>query len=100
MPYENIHTILFQVFASRGNYFQATPSLLIWDYYGSHRKDEVVTYLRRKYRSQMLLLPLKTTSYTQPLDVAVNAGFKAALKNEWNKWLRESPIEVTRNGNR
>ena len=32
--------------------FFNTPSLLIWDPYGSHEKEEIKAHLRGKYRSE------------------------------------------------
>ena len=91
---------LDQVFSRRGNYFNTTPSVLIWDSFGTHKKQDILEYLSKKYISKAVLIPPKTTHFLQPLDVAVNAPFKAALKNEWDKWVRESPVEYTRKGYR
>jgi hypothetical protein len=88
------------VFCTRGNYLCNVKSLLIWDSYGSHKRDDVVDYLKRKCGSEMLLIPSKTTCFTQPLDVGVNAAFKAFLKSEWDAWQRDGPKEYTPSGNR
>ena len=44
---------LDHVISSRAAYFYNTPSLLIWDSYGSHEKYEVKQHLRTKYRSEI-----------------------------------------------
>uniref|UniRef100_A0A914XQ42 HTH CENPB-type domain-containing protein n=1 Tax=Plectus sambesii TaxID=2011161 RepID=A0A914XQ42_9BILA len=79
-------------FVCRGPYLGTTKSLLIWDSFGSHRKDKVLEDLRKKCRSEALILPPKTTAYLQPLD--------AALRNKWSEWFESAPPEYTRKGYR
>ena len=57
---------LDEVFSNRGPYFFNTPSLLIWDSYGSHEKEEIKAHLRGKYRSEMCLIPKRKIYFTQP----------------------------------
>jgi hypothetical protein len=93
-------TWMDKVFANRGPYFSTTPSVLIWDSYGSHKREDVIEHLQKNYKSKMVLIPAKTTCMAQPLDVAVNASFKTALKNEWAAWLRDAEPEYTPSGYR
>uniref|UniRef100_A0A914VVY5 DDE-1 domain-containing protein n=1 Tax=Plectus sambesii TaxID=2011161 RepID=A0A914VVY5_9BILA len=83
-----------ECFVCRGPYLGTTKSLLIWDCFGSHKKDEVLDDLRKKCRSEALILPPKTTAYLQPLDVA------ATLHNEWSEWFESAPPEYARKGYR
>uniref|UniRef100_A0A914WZG8 HTH CENPB-type domain-containing protein n=1 Tax=Plectus sambesii TaxID=2011161 RepID=A0A914WZG8_9BILA len=69
-------------FASRGPYMRTTKSLLLWDSYGSHKKEEVIQELRQECGTQVLILPASTTSYFQLLNVAVNLVFKGLAQLE------------------
>ncbi len=89
-----------KVFSGRGPYFSTKRSVLIWDSYGSHKREDVVDYLKTKYNSNMILIPPKATSFCQPLDVAINSSFKAALKSEWQAWLTGTPPVYTPAGYR
>ncbi len=60
----------------------------------------MVSYLKDKYKSQMILVPPKTTPLVQPLDVALNSSFKKNLKDEWAAWLRDTPAKFTPGGYR
>ena len=51
-----------KVFSCRGNYFSTTKSLLIWDNFGAHRRDDVVQHCKRKFKSDVLLIPGKLQS--------------------------------------
>ena len=42
----------------------------------------------------------KATYFAQPLDVAINSVFKAALRHEWEAWVRDVPAEFTAKGYR
>lgn len=88
------------IFCKRGSYFSTTPSLLIWDSYGTHKKEDIIIHLSKKYGSQALVIPPKTTPFMQPLDVTINSSFKAAMRNEWDKWVKEEPPEFTTKGYR
>ena len=74
-------------------------SLLFMDQYDSHKKESVLLELN-KLNTVVKFIPPKTTHYLQPLDVAVNSSFKAALKNEWQKWMCDGPKEFTSKGYR
>ena len=91
---------LDRVFSNRGAYFSHTPSLLLWDSYGSHSKDDVKAHLKTKYRSEMILIPKKKTSYAQPLDVGINSPFKNDLKKSWADWFKNSVPVYINAGNR
>ena len=85
---------LDRVFSNRGAHFSNTPSLLLWDSYGSHSKDDVKAHLKTKNRSE------KKTSYAQPLDVGINSPFKNDLKKSWADWFKNSVPVYTNAGNR
>ncbi len=85
-------------YAVRGPYFPNSKSLLIMDHYGSHVKDEIVSFLKKSYGSKVLFVPKKMTFFLQPLDVVVNSAFKAALRREWTAWFQSGKKEYTKKG--
>ncbi len=89
-----------ECFSCRGNYLAKTKSLLLMDSYGSHLKPEIIEFFRKDFKTEILQIPPKTTSFLQPLDVAINGPFKAALRREWEAWLAEGPKQYTKKGYR
>ncbi len=87
-------------FKNRGPFFAATPSALLMDSYGTHCKEVVKEALKKECGTIAVLIPPKTTSFLQPLDVSVNAPFKAGMCAQWNHWLVEGPQEYTQKGYR
>ncbi len=87
-------------FCSRGNYLQRKRSLLFWDSYGTHLKPEIEADLKNVCNTEAAVIPAKTTSLLQPLDVAMNQPFKAAMRENWNAWLQSGPQETTAKGYR
>ncbi len=87
-------------FATRGPYFLNTRSVLVMDHYGSHIKEEILKEIKRVYKTEVVLVPKKCTFFAQPLDVALNNGFKAALRKEWDEWFKSGPKEYTTKGYR
>ena len=84
-------------FRNRGAFLATTKSLLFMDQYGSHKKENVLLELK-KLNTVVKFIHSKTTHYLQLLDVGVNSSFKAALKNEWQKWMCNGPKEFTSKG--
>lgn len=87
-------------FKAQCDIFRRKSSLLIMDSYGCHLKEEVVGNLKKYCSAEIIIIPPKTTSFLQPLDVSINYPFKNALRSEWNKWLSEGPEEFTNKGYR
>lgn len=87
-------------FSSRGSYLANSPSLVILDSYGTHCKEEIQREFTSTYKSEVLILPPRTTSFLQPIDVGVNYPFKAALKRHWDTWFQSGPQEFTPKGYR
>ena len=75
---------ILKCFSNRRAFLATTKSLLFMDQYGSHKKESALLEFE-KLNTVMKFIPPKATHYLQPLDVAVNSSFKAALKNEWQK---------------
>lgn len=67
------------------------------DSFGSHTTDEVISAIKAD-GLDVLIIPPKTTSFLQPLDVCINHPFKIALRNAWNDWLENEPAEFTKKG--
>ena len=82
-------------FSVHGNYFASTKSLLLWDSYGTHTRSDTVELLKQKCNTVAVVIPPRTTSYLQPLDVSVNFPFKNALRSAWLEWLQNGPKDVT-----
>lgn len=83
----------------RGPFFSTSKSLLIMDNYGTHKKESVLAILN-KLNTVVKFIPANTTNYLQPLDVAVNSSFKAALKAEFENWMSSGQKEFTPKGYR
>lgn len=88
-----------RAFRARGPFSLSRPSLLLLDNFGSHKVESVKEALKQM-RAKTELIPPGTTSYFQPLDVAVNAAFKIRLRQEWEKWFSEGEKEYTSKGYR
>ena len=81
-----------EVFSNRGPYFFNMPSLLMWDSYGSHEKEEIKRSIYvETIGSEMCLIPKRKTYFAQPLDVSINSPFKHTLKVLWSDWFKNSP---------
>ena len=59
--------------------------LVTWDNFAAH-STEAVKELCTEEKLHVLELPPNCTPYIQPLDVAVNRPFKAALKKMFHSW--------------
>jgi hypothetical protein len=75
-------------------FFSTSKSLLIMDNYGTHKKESVLAILN-KFNTVVKFIPANTTNYLQPLDVAFNSSFKAALKAEFGNWMSNGQKEFT-----
>jgi hypothetical protein len=82
-----------------GPFEDRKEKLLILDTYKSHYTDKVMESFRNS-RIETVLIPPKTTSFLQPLDVLINSSFKAELKRKWQEWLANGPKEYTNKGYR
>jgi len=58
------------------------------DSFGSHKDDSVLQLLKNK-NYEPIKIP-RTTSILQPLNVLINAPFKAYMKQEWKRWQLNS----------
>lgn len=68
------------------------------DSFGSHKREDVLTVLQTKFKASVIIIPPKTTSFLQPLDVGINFPFKAKMRDLWNTWVENSPAEYTKTG--
>ena len=70
---------------------------LLMDSFSGHKTTSVIGVLDTCSLSGYSIIPARTTSELQPLDVGVNKPFKDRLRNEWNKW--NETLELTPGGN-
>lgn len=100
MTYELMLTWINSVFAMRtSNLFCQKKSALFMDECTAHKKSEVMDALKKR-KTTVKLIPPKTTSYLQPLDVSVNAPFKTVLRRQWEDWFANGEKEYTKSGYR
>lgn len=102
-PGGTMNTPLMKLWANeclkrRNGLFSNQKSLLLMDSFGSHTAQEITAYIDEECKTEVILLPPKTTSFLQPLDVSVNHPFKVALRKEWNEWMDSTPPEYTKSG--
>ena len=101
MKYDIMMEWIDKVWSVRGNYFAHTKSILYMDRYGTHVRDEIVNYLRDQYGTECFWIPKRLTIVLQPLDVVVNAPFKAYMRQQWSRWFADPEKHLyTRAGNR
>lgn len=81
---------------SRG-IFNRNNGILIADEHGAHKHQSVKDSAAR-LKIDMLFIPPRMTSYSQPLDVSINAPFKSKLKSQWEDWISTAPAEFTSMG--
>ena len=89
------------VFCSRGPYLATEASLLLMDCHQSHQMEPVIQLLK-SYNVKTKMIPPKTTSYLQPLDVTggPNKKFKQCMRQQWEHWMHHTEPEYTPAGNR
>ena len=90
---------LKNVFSARGSFFATEKSLLLLDSHHSHLHQSVKEHSRRM-GVELKIIPPKTTSYLQPVDVGFNGPFKAAMRRKWQHWLEFGTKEYTAKGYR
>ena len=101
MKYDIMMEWIDKVWSVRGNYFAHTKSILYMDQYGTHVRDEIVKYLRDQYGTECFWIPKRLTGVLQPLDVVVNAPFKAYMRQQLSRWFADPEKHFyTRAGNR
>ena len=88
-----------KVFRTRGSFLCNEDSLLLMDSHVSHTKQSVKQELE-KMNVKIKFVPAKTTSYLQPLDVGIKGPFKLHLREEWNDWFINGPVEFIPKGYR
>ena len=72
--------------------------LLLWDAHDSHWTDDILLSVKENGH-EVVGIPPRCTSYLQPLDVSVNAPFKAAVKDNYEQWIAQDDLPVTQQGN-
>ena len=87
-------------FKWHGNFLATQKSVLFMDCFGSHCQDAVKDALKKSCNTEVVYIPVKTTSFLQPLDVSINFPFKSALSSAWQDWFENGPQEFTQKGYR
>lgn len=111
---QHMLTWINTVFRSQRGVFHARHlATLVLDSYGVHMADEVndpvhththtcplqVVTALRKLNTTPVFVPKRCTSFLQPLDATVNAVYKRALERHWDQWMRNTPKQLTAQGN-
>lgn len=79
--------------------FRNRKYLLTMDAHGAHWHESVQSKLQQ-VKVETLMIPKRMTSFAQPLDVGINAPFKAKLRESWEKWIAEGEKNYTPRGMR
>ncbi|CAI9721404.1 pogo transposable element with KRAB domain [Octopus vulgaris] len=64
-----------------------------------HKKPELLEVFKRR-NTILKLIPPKTASYLQPLDVLIIGPFKKTIRAEWEKWFSIGKKKYTNKGYR
>jgi hypothetical protein len=67
-----------------GPFNDSGKKLLLLDSFKSHHTEDVLNFLSSK-NTQVHVIPPRTTSFLQPLDVLIFAIFKANMKSKWDQ---------------
>lgn len=77
--------------------FRNRNYVLAMDAHGAHWHQSVRNK-QQQMKVEPLMIPKRMTSFAQPLDVGINAPFKAKLREKWEQWIAEGPKEYTPRG--
>jgi hypothetical protein len=75
---------------------------LLMDSFTGHKTADVVEHLMNHSSIQdYSIIPPRSTSQLQPLDVGINKPFKDRLRNKWNQWNETTSVNerITTKGN-
>lgn len=64
--------------------------MLVLDVHRAQKTEEIQKHLREECKTEPVFVPAGTTSLVQPVDVAFNAPFKAAIDAMANSHLQEN----------
>jgi hypothetical protein len=79
--------------------FRNRKYVLAMDAHGAHWHASIQSMLQQM-KIETLMIPKRMTSFAQPLDVGINAPFKAKLRECWEKWIAEGEKNYTPRGMR
>ena len=74
--------------------------LLVWDALTGHRTPAIKAAVQEKYNSDLAIIPGGCTSKLQPCDVSWNRPLKDHFRQNYDEWLVDGPISLTKQGNR
>ena len=63
--------------------------LLVVDSYRPHMTEESITIVDRQCNADVVIIPGGCTSICQPMDKCINRPFKVAMREHWEKWMRQ-----------
>jgi hypothetical protein len=86
-----------KVYEKRPGGKDGKKSLLIFDSFRGHLKDEIKNKAKTM-NIELVVIPGVLTGQLQPLDVCLNKTFKVALREEWSKWIIHTKL-LTKSGN-
>lgn len=75
------------------------PIYLLLNSYGSHIHIDVIEFLKNEANAIVCQIPPGMTSIFQPQDAGINSAFKVFYDNEYDAWVENGKIELTKSGN-
>jgi len=73
---------------------------LVCDSFRGHITLGIKAKVRGEYNTDMAVIPGGCTGDLQPADVSWNSPFKRRLGEQYDEWVFNGPVELTRGGNR
>ena len=68
-------------------YTKGQHAILLWDDCSAHLTEDVRSFCEAN-NIHVVLVPRGCTSFGQPLDIGVNATFKANYRKLWKNWIK------------
>lgn len=83
-----------KVWSRRPGGLLCKPALLVLDQFRAHITKNTKK-IAAEQKTKLAVIPGGLTSQLQPLGVSINKPFKAAMRDEWNQWMKSSGDNLT-----
>ena len=80
-----------------GSFFHISKSILLMDSMRAHVTDNIKEILKH-VNTIPAIIPGGITKFLQPLDIAVNRGFKSCMRQHWEAWMTNGKYRFTETG--